>query len=85
MLATAPLADMKIQLAEPQRISGGPGYEIRAQATAVRGEPVSPVQWVRFGGTGFLRIIGVTARPNPGRDVHPLPSCARRRRVSRRS
>ena len=63
-LATAPLADMKIQLAEPQRINGGAGYEIRAQATAVRGDPVSLVQWVRFGGNGFLRIIGVTARPN---------------------
>jgi hypothetical protein len=64
ILATAPLADMKIQLAEPQRINGGAGYEIRAQATAVRGDPVALVQWVRFGGTGFLRIIGVTARPN---------------------
>ncbi len=64
LLSTAPLADMKIQLAEPQRISGGAGYEIRAQATAMRGEPVSLVQWVRFGGTGFLRIIGVTATPN---------------------
>jgi len=49
-------------LSEPQRINGGPGYEIRAQAIGPRGDPVSMVQWVRFGGSGFLRIIGVGAK-----------------------
>lgn len=62
LLATAPLANLKVQLSEPQRISGGQGYEIRAQATGPRGDPVSLVQWVRFGGSGFLRIIGVTGK-----------------------
>lgn len=62
LLATAPLANLKVQLSEPQRISGGQGYEIRAQATGPRGDPVSLVQWVRFGGSGFLRIIGVSSR-----------------------
>lgn len=62
LLATAPLANLKVQLSEPQRISGGPGYEIRAQATGPRGDPVSLVQWVRFGGNGFVRIIGVSGK-----------------------
>ena len=62
LLATAPLANLRVQLSEPQRISGGAGYEIRAQATGPRGDPVSLVQWVRFGGSGFLRIIGVAGK-----------------------
>lgn len=62
LLSTAPLANLKVQLSEPQRINGGPGYEIRAQATGPRGDPVSLVQWVRFGGSGFLRIIGVAGK-----------------------
>ncbi|MDO9412771.1 MAG: hypothetical protein Q7T81_09395 [Pseudolabrys sp.] len=62
MLSTAPLANLRVQLSEPQRISGGPGYEIRAQAQGPRGDAVSLVQWVRFGGSGFLRIIGVSAQ-----------------------
>lgn len=62
LLATAPLANLKVQLSEPQRISGGPGYEIRAQANGPRGDEVSLVQWVRFGANGFLRIIGVSGK-----------------------
>lgn len=61
LLSTAPLANLRVQLSEPQRISNGPGYEIRAQATGPRGNDVSLVQWVRFGGSGFLRIIGVSS------------------------
>jgi hypothetical protein len=60
LLATAPLKDITVRLAEPQRISGGPGYEIRAQAQAGDGRPVSVVQWVRFGSTGYLRVVGTT-------------------------
>ncbi len=62
LLSTAPLANLRVQLSEPQRINGGPGYEIRAQAVGPRGDAVSLVQWVRFGGSGFLRIIGVTGK-----------------------
>ncbi|MDI1344988.1 MAG: hypothetical protein PSV22_12920 [Pseudolabrys sp.] len=64
LLATAPLADIKVQLSEPQRINNGPGHETRAQATGPRGTPVSLVQWVRFGSNGFLRIIGVSSKDN---------------------
>ena len=61
MLATAPLANIKVKLSEPMRITGGQGYETRADAIGPRGNPVALVQWLRFGGSGFLRIIGVAA------------------------
>ncbi len=60
LLATAPMNNMKIQSAEAMRITGAAGYEIRARAEGLRGNPVALVQWVRFSGSGFLRIIGVT-------------------------
>jgi hypothetical protein len=62
ILATAPLRGLKIQVAEPMRISGSPGYEIRALATGPRGDAVTMVQWVRFAGSGYMRIIGVTRK-----------------------
>jgi hypothetical protein len=59
LLSSAPLRDLSVTLAEPMRIGGMPGYEIRAQARGLAGEPVSLAQWVRFGSVGFLRIVGV--------------------------
>ena len=59
LLASAPLHDLRLQSAEAMRIGGLPGYEIRAQANGLNEEPLSLVQWVRFGGGGFLRIVGV--------------------------
>jgi hypothetical protein len=59
LLATAPLRDLFVKSEEPMRIGGAPGYEIRARATGLRGEPVALVQWVRFGTSGFLRVVGV--------------------------
>lgn len=67
LLATAPLANIKVQLSEPQRISNAAGYETRAEAIGPRGNPVSLVQWVRFGGSGYLRIIGVTGKDASGK------------------
>ena len=67
LLATAPLGNIQVRLSESQRISNGPGYETRADAIGPRGNPVSLVQWVRFGGNGFLRIIGVTGNDPAGK------------------
>lgn len=61
LLSQAPLRNLQIQSSEPQRISNGPGHEIRAKAENVTGKPVKLVQWVRFGGSGFVRIIGVSS------------------------
>jgi hypothetical protein len=59
LLATAPLRDLNIQQSESMRIGGQPGSEIRAQASTLTGSPVLLVQWVRFGTSGFLRVVAV--------------------------
>lgn len=60
ILASAPLRDLRVTMGEAMRIGGAQGYEIRATATDPGGNPVSVVQWLRFGGGGFLRVIGVS-------------------------
>ncbi len=60
ILSNAPLRELSIMTADPMRIGGLQGFEIRAQAKALDGSPVSLVQWVRFGSGGFLRIICVS-------------------------
>ena len=42
------------------RIGGRPGYEIRARGKDAQGDPSAVVQWVRFTGGGFLRVVGVS-------------------------
>ena len=64
MLSSAPLRELTVTLAEPMRIGGLQGYEVRAQAKGLDGAPVILVQWVRFGSGGFLRVIGVTRPDN---------------------
>jgi hypothetical protein len=59
LLSSAPLRDIAVTLGEPMRIGGQQGYELRATATGLNGEPVTLVQWVRFGSGGFLRMVGV--------------------------
>jgi hypothetical protein len=59
LLSTAPLRDLIPQSAEAMRIGGQPGFEIRAQAEGPDNQPLSLVQWVRFGHGSFLRIVGV--------------------------
>ncbi|MCF8477831.1 MAG: hypothetical protein K9G60_12450 [Pseudolabrys sp.] len=60
MLSSAPIRNFRVQVSERMRITGAAGHEIRAQGEGLRGEPIAMVQWVRFGGSGFLRIVGVT-------------------------
>lgn len=59
LLSGAPVRDLAVVSAESMRITGWPGYEIRAQGKGPDGGAVALVQWVRFGTGGFLRIIGV--------------------------
>jgi len=59
MLVTVPLRDLRMQSAEAMRIGGAPGYEIRAQAVGPNNEPLSLVQWLRFRGGNFMRILGI--------------------------
>ncbi len=60
LMANAPVRDLSLQSAEPMRIGGAPGHEIRAQGKGPAGDPVSMVQWIRFGANGYLRVIAVS-------------------------
>lgn len=60
LMVSAPVRDLSLQSAEPMRIRGLAGHEIRAQGTGPAGDPVSMVQWIRFGASGYLRIVAVS-------------------------
>lgn len=64
LLTTAPLRDIKLQSADRMRINGAPGFELRAEAQSASGEPVMVAQWLRFSGSGFLRVVGVGDKTN---------------------
>ena len=55
--------DARITMSEPIRIDGMPGYETRIDATSSKDNTaVTVVQWLRFGGSNALRIIGSAPR-----------------------
>jgi len=57
------LKNVQITSAEPMRISGSPGFEIRVNATTAKDDKdISLVQWLRFGGNATLRIVGGATR-----------------------
>jgi hypothetical protein len=63
MSTLPPLKDMHITGAEPMRIGGQPGYEVRAEAKDVQtGADVEIVQWLRFGTGAFTRILGIAPK-----------------------
>jgi hypothetical protein len=57
----AGIKDVQITLSEPLRIGGQPGFQTMAQAKDSRsGADIMVVQWLEFGGGGFLQLIGVS-------------------------
>jgi hypothetical protein len=64
LLSSAPLRDLVVTLAEPMRIDGRPGYEVRAAATGFDGKPLALVQWLRFSGGGFIRVVAAVRKEN---------------------
>jgi hypothetical protein len=60
LIVNAPVRDLSLQSAEAMRIGGAPGHEIRANGKGPAGDPVSLVQWLRFGTGAFLRVVGVS-------------------------
>src|SRR6476469_3398188 len=55
--------DARITMSEPIRIDGMPGYETRIDATSGKDNTaVTVVQWLKFGGSNALRIIGSAPR-----------------------
>jgi hypothetical protein len=54
------LKDIHLNSAEPLRIGGQPGHQVMAVGKDVRtGKDINVVQWLRFGGGAYLRMIGV--------------------------
>ncbi len=64
LLSSAPLSELTVTSSEAMRLSGLPGFEIRANAKNPRGASIKLVQWVRFGVSGYVRVIGVVAADN---------------------
>jgi hypothetical protein len=65
------LKDIKITRAEPLRIGNMQGYEIVADAKDKSTDTeVTAVQWLRFGGNGYLQIFAL-ARRTAWSDVFP--------------
>jgi hypothetical protein len=62
LLAHTPLRGLTIQSAEDMRIGGTPGFEIRGRVQGPGNSELSIVQWVRFLGGGFIRIVGIVPR-----------------------
>jgi hypothetical protein len=60
LLIRTPLPGLVITSGEAMRINGVQGYEVRARARGSGGAPLALVQWLRFDGGGFLRVIGIT-------------------------
>ena len=53
--------DIQVERAEPLRLANHMGYEVMAKGVDVRtGVPVKVVQWMRFGTSGYMRMVGVT-------------------------
>lgn len=52
------VAKMRIERAEPQRVRGAPGHEIRADASDANSDaPIKVVQWLRVERGGYLRLV----------------------------
>lgn len=55
--------DLRVVRAEPLRVAGQQGYEVLVEAKdAKTGNDVSAVQWLRFGPTSLLRIVGLARK-----------------------
>jgi hypothetical protein len=54
------LKDVRINSSEPLRIQGQQGHQIMARGKdGASGEEINIVQWLRFGGSAYLHLIGV--------------------------
>jgi hypothetical protein len=63
------IKDVQLQDAEPLRIGNASGFQILAKAKDAQSDAdVMVVQWLRFGGGGFMQMIGI-ARAEAWSDV----------------
>jgi hypothetical protein len=63
--------DVRLTSSEPLRIGGQPGHQILAEGKDLSGTTnVTVVQWLRFGGGGYMQFIGM-ARSEAWPDAYP--------------
>jgi hypothetical protein len=56
------IRDVTITLSEPLRIGGQSGFQTMADAKDARtGSEVRVIQWLRFGGGGYLQMVGIAS------------------------
>jgi hypothetical protein len=54
------LKDVRINSSEPLRIGGQQGHQIMARGRdGATGDEITIVQWLRFGGSAYLHVVGV--------------------------
>ena len=72
VFATLPnMREIRVTTSEPLRMSGQQGHQIIADAKdAASTSPLTVVQWLRFGGSGYLQIVGI-ARADAWKDAYP--------------
>jgi len=72
VFATIPnLKDARITTSEPLRMAGQQGHQIFANAKdPATAAALMVVQWLRFGGGGYLQLVGV-ARTDAWKDAYP--------------
>jgi hypothetical protein len=60
LAAISNIRDVRVITSEPLRILGQPGHQILAQARDASGATaLTVVQWLRFGGGGYLQIVAL--------------------------
>jgi len=72
VLAMLPnMREIRVTTSEPLRLSGQQGHQILANAKDATGtSPLTVVQWLRFGGSGYMQIVGI-AREQAWKDAYP--------------
>ena len=72
VFATLPnMREIRVTTSEPLRMSGQQGHQIIADAKDGAGtSALTVVQWLRFGGSGYLQIVGI-AREEAWKDAYP--------------
>ena len=77
---------LRINSSEPLRIGGQQGHQIMARGRdGATGDEVTIVQWLRFGGSAYLHLVGVARFGRLDAGLCPLPAGARRHRAAARN
>ena len=64
LIETVPgLKSGRITTSEPMRVGGSQGYETRMEGVTAKGDvEIIAVQWLRFGGGAYIRMVGMAPK-----------------------